>query len=94
MVIKNLQEENSDLRKSLHELRKIESGWFGKEKKFVKKEVIVQNVHYNQQLDELKALYTSLQLKHNELLAQNQKLVEKNEELSSQVSTLNSMQKV
>lgn len=37
----NLELENADLKKQLHELRKMEAGWFGKNKNYVKKEVIV-----------------------------------------------------
>ena len=42
----NLEEENRMLKKELHELRKMEAGWFGKNKNYVKKEVIVKNNHY------------------------------------------------
>lgn len=46
MINQNLLEENAKLKKDLHELRKMEAGWFGKNKNYVKKEVIVKNNHY------------------------------------------------
>lgn len=46
LIESNLREENAEMRKELHRLRKLEAGWFGKNKNFVKKEVIVKNNHY------------------------------------------------
>lgn len=41
-----LTKENAELKKELHQLRKMEAGWFGKDKNIIKKEVIVKNNHY------------------------------------------------
>ena len=57
LVHDNVLEENAKLRKELHELRKMESGWFGKDKNYVKKEVIVKNNHY---LDEKEKVVTEV----------------------------------
>ena len=41
---KHLKDENKRLRGELHELRKMQAGWFGKDK--VRKEVRIENHHY------------------------------------------------
>jgi hypothetical protein len=46
----NLKEENKKLRRELHKLRKMEAGWFGKNKNYIKKEVYVRNNHYHEEI--------------------------------------------
>lgn len=63
------------MKKELHELRKMEAGWFGKNKHYVKKEVIVKNNHYLEEkekitteLNSYKDRYMSLERERDDLL--------------------------
>lgn len=64
------------MRKELNKLRKMQVGWFGKEKNVVKKEVIVQNNHYLEEkervvreLNNWQSKYSLLEKERNDLLA-------------------------
>ena len=46
LLRENYAEENAQLKKELHELRKMQAGWYGKNKNVVKKEILVKNNHY------------------------------------------------
>lgn len=59
LINENLQEENAELKKELHQLRKMEAGWFGKNKNVVKKEVIVKNNHYLDEKEKISSELTS-----------------------------------
>lgn len=59
-----MEEENAKLKKELHELRKMEAGWFGKDKNYVKKEVIVKNNHYLEEKEKITNELTNLRERH------------------------------
>lgn len=63
----NLEDENKMLKKELHELRKMEAGWFGKNKNYVKKEVIVKNNHYLDEKHKITSEVTNLRERYTAL---------------------------
>lgn len=76
---KNLSDENAELKKELHKLRKIEAGWFGKNKNYIKKEVIIKNNHYHDEIERINSEYTTLTERYNNLESEKNALLARNE---------------
>ena len=77
------------MRKELHKLRKMEAGWFGKGKKYVKKEIIVKNNHYYDEIERINSEYTSLTERYNNLELERNSLLARIEELESELARHN-----
>lgn len=88
-INRNLKEENALMRKELHKLRKMEAGWFGKNKKFVRKEVIVKNNHYLEEKEYISNELTSIQKKLSLVEKEKHGLLNRVKMLEGQLSSLN-----
>lgn len=86
LVHKNLEEENAHLKKELHELRKLESGWFGKNKNYVKKEVIVKNNHYLDEKEKITSEVTNMRERHTHLEREKLTLIQKLRDLEARLA--------
>ena len=73
---RNLKDENKRLRSELHELRKMQAGWFGKEK--VKKEVRIENHHYLHEKELLEKDIKTLNIERETLISDLEKLKSEN----------------
>ncbi len=81
-----LTKENAELKKELHQLRKMEAGWFGKDKNIVKKEVIVKNNHYLEEKELITNEINVLKEKYRQLLADRDALLNKNRLLAEELN--------
>lgn len=81
-----LTKENAELKKELHQLRKMEAGWFGKDKNIVKKEVIVKNNHYLEEKELITNEINVLKEKYSQLLADRDALLNKNRLLAEELN--------
>lgn len=81
-----LTKENAELKKELHQLRKMEAGWFGKDKNIVKKEVIVKNNHYLEEKELITNEINILKEKYSQLLADRDALLNKNRLLAEELN--------
>lgn len=86
MIHNNLEEENAMLKKELHELRKLEAGWFGKNKNYVKKEVIVKNNHYLDEKEKITSEVTNLRERYSLLDRERLSLIQKLRELEARLA--------
>ena len=55
-------------------MRKIEAGWFGKNKNYVKKEIIIKNNHYSEEIEKINSEFTILTEKYTKLESENNEL--------------------
>ena len=81
-----LTKENAELKKELHQLRKMEAGWFGKDKNIVKKEVIVKNNHYLEEKELITNEINVLKERYSQLLADRDALLNKNRLLAEELN--------
>lgn len=89
VTFKSLKKENTELKKELHKLRKIEAGWFGKNKNYIKKEIIIKNNHYHDEIERINTEFTSLTERYNNLELERNALLARNEELEQELSKHN-----
>ena len=89
MLNANLLEENAELKKQLHELRKMEAGWFGKNKNIVKKEVIVKNNHYLDEKEKITSEVTNMRQRCLMLEKERLDLINKLKALEAKLAGLN-----
>lgn len=75
------------LKKELSEMRKMEAGWFGKEKSYVKKEVIVKNNHYIEEKEKIITEVTELREKYALLQKERLALLQKIKELEAKLAS-------
>lgn len=87
LLVDHLEDENKDLKKELHELRKMEKGWFGKNKNYVKKEVIVKNHHYLKEREKITAEVTNLRERYSLLEREKLQLLQKLRDLEARLAT-------
>lgn len=67
----------------------MEAGWFGKNKNYVKKEVIVQNNHYLEENEKISSQLTSFRERSMFLERERQGLLKRVKLLESQLLNLN-----
>lgn len=85
----DLKKENRELRKELHKLRKMEAGWFGRNKNYVKKEVIVRNNHYHDEIERINSEYTTLTERYNNLELERNSLLDRIRHLEAELAQYN-----
>ena len=83
---KHLKEDNKRLRAELHELRKMQAGWFGKDK--VKKEVRIENHHYLHEKELLEQDIKTLTVERENMLVDIEKLRSENDALRAQIAKM------
>lgn len=66
----------------------MEAGWFGKNKNYVKKEVVVKNNHYLDEKEKITTEVTNLKEKHTELLNERNALIARNKALEAELAGL------
>ena len=74
------------MKKELHELRKMEAGWFGKNKNYVKKEVIVKNNHYLDEKEKITSDITNIKQRYSLVEREKQTLIHRLAELEARYS--------
>lgn len=74
------------MKKELHELRKMEAGWFGKNKNYVKKEVIVKNNHYLDEKEKITSDITNINQRYSLVEREKQTLIQRLAELEARYS--------
>ena len=88
ITFNNVVDENKELKKELHKLRKLEAGWFGKHKNYIKKEIIIRNNHYHEEIEKITSELTILTEKYNNLENERNSLFSRNESLESELFAL------
>lgn len=89
MINERLQDENLVLKKELNKLRKLEAGWFGKNKNVVKKEVIIKNKHYLKEKEKITGELLSYREECEDLRRERAGLLRRIKALESQLATFN-----
>lgn len=77
------------MKKELHKLRKMEAGWFGKNKNIVKKEVIVKNNHYLDEKEKITNEVTNIRQRNLMLEKERQQLIQRLKMLENQLKGIN-----
>jgi lipase chaperone LimK len=77
------------MKKELHELRKMESGWFGKDKNYIKKEVIVKNNHYLEEKEKVTNELTTLRERHSTVVKERDSLLARLRALEADLGRVN-----
>lgn len=72
----------------------MEAGWFGKDKNYVKKEVIVKNNHYLEEKEKISNEITVLREKYTNLLRERDGLLAKLKEYENLIAQLRSQTNV
>jgi hypothetical protein len=69
LTYNKIKSENDEMRKELHELRKMQYGWYGKNPKVVKKEIIVEKHFFETEINNLKKELTTINNEKNTLIS-------------------------
>ena len=67
----------------------MEAGWFGKDKNYVKKEVIVKNNHYLEEKEKITNELTNLRERHTTVVQERDNLLARIKALEAQLGGLN-----
>ena len=67
----------------------MEAGWFGKDKNYVKKEVIVKNNHYLEEKEKITNELTNLRERHTTVVQERDQLLARIKALEAQLNGLN-----
>ena len=70
-------------------MRKIETGWFGKNKNYGKKEIIFKNNSYQEEIERVTIDFNSLTERYNILEQDKNVLLVKNEKMKHEFKSLN-----
>ena len=67
----------------------MEAGWFGRNKNYVKKEVIVKNNHYHDEIERINTKYSTLTERYNNLQLERNSLLDKIRHLEAELAKHN-----